>query len=148
MTRAAQKQAVEQRTQQRLAARQEAVKKGAETRRRKREELPAEVAAKMSTLKKHEAKLAAESKKMRDAESAAGVQKQEAPVANQPTQCPERKLAQAERAGGPMVTVALRGESAQRFRALAAGQEMSLSKLLVRMMEVFETATGGAQQSK
>jgi len=32
----------------------------------------------------------------------------------------------------------LRGESAQRLRALAAAQEMSLSKLLVRMMEVFE----------
>jgi hypothetical protein len=47
-----------------------------------------------------------------------------------------------------MVTVALRGESAQRLRALAAAQEMSLSKLLVRMMEVFQTADEGAQQSK
>ena len=36
------------------------------------------------------------------------------------------------------MTVALRGESAQRLRALAAAQEMTLSKLLVRMMEVFE----------
>ena len=42
----------------------------------------------------------------------------------------------------------LRGESAQRLRALAAKEELSLSKLLVRMMEVFETATGGAKQSK
>ncbi len=148
MAKQTRKQAVEQRTrqgrqaQQRLAARQEAVKKGAETRRRKREELPAEVAAKKAELKRHEAKLAAESKKMRDAESAAGVQKQEAPVASQPTQRPERKLAQAERAGGPMVTVALRGESAQRLRALAAAHEMSLSKLLVRMMEVFEAQAG------
>jgi hypothetical protein len=36
----------------------------------------------------------------------------------------------------------LRGESAQRLRALAAAQEMSLSKLLVRMMEVFEAQAG------
>jgi hypothetical protein len=37
-----------------------------------------------------------------------------------------------------MVTVALRGESAQRLRALAAKEGLSLSKFLVRMMEVFE----------
>jgi hypothetical protein len=37
-----------------------------------------------------------------------------------------------------MLTVALRGESAQRLRALAAKDGLSLSKLLVRMMEVFE----------
>ena len=37
-----------------------------------------------------------------------------------------------------MATVALRGESAQRLRALAAKHETTLAKLLVRMMEVFE----------
>jgi len=37
-----------------------------------------------------------------------------------------------------MATVALRGEQAERFRAMAAKDELSLSKLLVRMMEVFE----------
>jgi hypothetical protein len=39
-----------------------------------------------------------------------------------------------------MATVALRGESAQRLRALAAAQQMNLAKLLVRMMEAFEAA--------
>ena len=37
-----------------------------------------------------------------------------------------------------MTTVALRGEKAERFRALAAKHELTLAKLLVRMMEVFE----------
>jgi len=51
-------------------------------------------------------------------------------------------VAQDKQASGPMVTVALRGEPAQRLRALAAAQEMSLSKLLVRMMEAFEAQAG------
>jgi len=44
-------------------------------------------------------------------------------------------VAQAGRASGPMVNVALRGESASRLRALAAKEELTLAKLLVRMME-------------
>jgi len=128
------RKAVEQRTrpggqaQQRLAARQEAAKKGAETRRHKREAQVAEVATQKAALKKHEAKLVAETRKMLEAEAAAEAQEQQAPGAD----------GQTRRAAGPMVTVALRGESAQHFRALAATQGLSLSKLLVRMMEVFE----------
>ena len=41
-----------------------------------------------------------------------------------------------------MATVALRGESAQRFRALAEKQGLTLAKLLLRMMEVFEAQAG------
>jgi len=146
MTRAAQKKAVEQRTQQRLAARKEAAKKGAETRRRKRDTQLAEVATKKAALKKHEAELVAETRKMLDAEAAAQTQEQQPEVHKRQRKRPERNVAQTGlarpggQASGAMVTVALRGESAQRLRALAAAQKMSLSKLLVRMMEVFEAA--------
>jgi hypothetical protein len=37
-----------------------------------------------------------------------------------------------------MATVALRGEQAERFRALAQKEGLTLAKLLVRMMEAFE----------
>ena len=114
--RVAQNRAVEQRTHQRVAARKEAAQRGVETRRRNRE---------------------------------AREQAQAAPQAAQPRakqgQAADRKAGRAQRTGaqdsrasGAMVTVALRGEPAQRFRTLAAAQEMSLSKLLARMMEVFE----------
>ena len=118
--RAAQNWAVEQRTQQRLAARKEAAQRGVETRRRNREA-------------REQAQVAAQ---------AAEPQGQQAQVADGQTGRPERNVAQKGRASGPMVTVALRGESAQRLRALAAAQQMSLSKLLVRMMEVFEAQAG------
>jgi hypothetical protein len=36
----------------------------------------------------------------------------------------------------------LRGEQAERFRALAEKEKLSLAKLLVRMMEVFEAQAG------
>jgi D-alanyl-D-alanine carboxypeptidase len=106
-------------------------------------------------LKKHEARLVAETRKMLDAEAtaaaqaeqpkpaptapqAATAQKPQAQGAEPQTKRPEASRAQDKRAGGAMATVALRGEQAERVRALAAKHEMSLSKLLVRMMEVFE----------
>jgi len=127
--RAAQNRAVEQRTQQRLAARKEAAKRGVETRRRNREA-------------QGKPKPAETQKKADVAPQAPEAQKRQQPVAGRQTKRPERAVAQKGRVAGAMVTVALRGESAQRLRALAAAQEMSLSKLLVRMMEVFE-AQGG-----
>jgi len=154
MTKAEQKRAVEKRTHERLAARKEAAKNGstalttggAETRRAKREEQLAEVAAKKAALKKHEDKLVAETRKMLDAEAAAEAKGQQAEVGKRQTKRPERPTAQKSdsRPGGQasaaMATVALRGEQAERFRALAVAQQLSLSKLLVRMMEVFEAA--------
>jgi len=118
MTKAEQNRAVEKRAQQRLAVRKEAAQRGAETRRRNRE----------APEKAHAAAQAAEPQEGR------------AQAADRQTRGPERNVAQKGRAGGPMATVALRGESAQRLRALAAAQHMSLSKLLVRMMEAFEAA--------
>jgi len=129
MTRAAQKKAVEQRTQQRLAARKEATKNGAETRRRKREAQGKPQSAKAQ----EQAHVAAR---------AAEAQGRQAQAADRQTKRPGRNVAQEGRASGAMVTVALRGESAERLRALAAAQQMSLSKLLVRMMEVFEAQAG------
>ena len=126
MAKQTKKQAVEQRTQQRLAARKEAAQKGAETRRRNqeaREQAPV-------------------------APQAAEPQGQQAQAAYGQSKRPGRNVAQAGlarpggQASGPMVTVALRGESAQRLRALAAKDGLSLSKLLVRMMEVFEAQAG------
>jgi len=116
----AQNKAVEQRTQQRLAARREAAQRGVETRRRNREAREQAQAA----------------------PQAAEPQAQRAQAADRQTKRPERNVAQDKQASGAMVTVALRGESAQRLRALAAAQQMSLSKLLVRMMEVFEAQAG------
>jgi hypothetical protein len=115
---------VERRTQQRLEARRETAQRGVETRRRKRE----------AREQAHGPAQAAEP------------QEQQAQAADRQTRRPERNVpstslgtgAQTGRASGPMVTVVLRGESAQRLRALAAAQEMTLSKLLVRMMEAFE----------
>jgi len=71
-------------------------------------------------------------------------------VAKVQTKRPERNVpstslgtgAQKGRDLGPMATVALRGEQAERFRALAAKEELTLAKLLVRMMEVFEAQAG------
>jgi D-alanyl-D-alanine carboxypeptidase len=128
------RKAVEQRTrpggqaQQRLAARREAVQRGVETRRRNRHQRPPETAANKPELEQHETKLAAEAKKTFEAESTADTQEPKAVVAD----TREGLAAQA------MATVALRGEQAQHFRALAATQGLSLSKLLVRMMEAFE----------
>jgi len=178
MARQTRKQAVEERTQQRLAARREAAKKSAETRRARFEQQHPEVAEKKAALKKHEAKLVAETRKMLDAEAAAEAKAQTeqpkpAPVAPQAAKGkqpqaqgaeggkkrPARNVAQKGRAAGSaadatlrssdasslrstsrgaMVTVALRGEQAERLRALAAKHELTLAKLLVRMMEVFE----------
>ena len=106
---AAQNQAVEKRTQQRLAARKEAGQRGAETKRRKQ---------------------------MVEAPS------QTAPTTPPAVEAQPEAAPKPERPGGPMVTVALRGEPAARLRALAVAQQMSLSKLLVRMLEVFEAQAG------
>jgi len=104
------------RTQQRLAARNGATQKGVETRRRNREAR----------------------KEAHTAPQVAEPQPGQAQAADSHTERPERDVAQKGRASGPMATVALRGEQAERFRALAAKHEMTLAKLLVRMMEVFE----------
>jgi hypothetical protein len=125
MTSEAVAKAIEKRTQQRLAARTEAAKRGAERRRRNQEA-------------KAKGQRPGTGKPAPVAAQAPQPQKQQAQAADGQTKRPERNVAQKGRAAGPMVTVALRGESAQRLRALAAAQEMSLSKLLVRMMEVFE----------
>ena len=196
MAKQTKKQALEQRTrpggqaQQQLAARREAAKKSAETRRARFEQQHPEVAEKKAALKKHEAKLVAETRKMLDAEAAAEAKAQaepakpaptapQAPKAEKPqpqgaerqTKRPQASVAQdrpaadatlrsaysaevadatsATKAGsdapslrstsrGAMATVALRGEQAERLRALAAKHETTLAKLLVRMMEVFE----------
>ena len=204
MAKQTKKQALEQRTrpggqaQQRLAARKEAAKKSAETRRAQFEQQHPEVAEKKAALKKHEAKLVAETRKMLDAEAAAEPQAEQpkpaptapqAPKAEKPqpqgaerfddahhrrqTKRPERNVPSTSprpRSGqalgtgaqdrpaadatlrssdapslrstsrGAMATVALRGEQAERLRALAAEHETTLAKLLVRMMEVFEAA--------
>ena len=108
--------AIEKRTQQRLAARKDAAKRGVETRRRNRE----------AQKEAHTTTQAPES------------QQGQAQAADRQTRRPERAGARNSAASASMVTVALRGESAERLRALAAAQQMSLSKLLVRMMEVFE----------
>jgi hypothetical protein len=115
--------AVEERTQQRLAARKEAAKRGAETKRRKREE-----AARHT-----------------DGGQAQGAPGQEvaSQVAEEQTKATPPKVAQQKAATdrGPMVTVALRGESAARLRALAASQGLSLAKLVLRMMDSLEAET-------
>jgi hypothetical protein len=72
------------------------------------------------------------------APQAAEAQEQQAQAAHGQTKRAERATARSSEAPAAMATVALRGEQAVRFRALAAAQQMSLSKLLVRMMEVFE----------
>ena len=134
-TRAAEKKAVEQRTQQRLAAHKEAAERGVETRRRNRE----------AQVKRQRAKT---QEQRPAATQATEPQQGQAQAADGQSKRPERNVAQKGRArpGGqasePMATVALRGESASRLRALAAAQEMTLSELLVRMMEVFEAQTG------
>jgi hypothetical protein len=152
MTKAEQKRAVEKRTQQRLAARKEAAKKGAETRRAKREHQVAEADAKKDELKKHEDRLVAETRKTLDAEQ--NLQERQSAISkamearrrgpDSPEAAKAAKDKSAAHRGAParpgMATVALRGEQAERFRALAAKHEMSLSKLLVRMMDVFEAA--------
>jgi len=119
---------VEQRTrlggqaQQRLAARKEAAKRGVETRRRNREA-------------REQVNVATQVPKPQVAEPT---------MATGHTKRAASDVVQAKRAlpGGQvsaMATVALRGEQAARFRALAAKQGLSLAKLLVRMLEVFET---------
>jgi len=169
MAKQTKQQAVEQRSQQRpvaseaegLAARKEAAQRGVETRKRNREAQLAEVAAKHAELKKHEAKLVAETRKMLEAEATAEAKAQaeqprpaptapqaangkqpQAQGAERQTKRPEATTAQKERAGGPMATVALRGEEAVRFRALAAARGVSLARLLVQMIEAFEEQAG------
>jgi len=119
---AAQKRAVEERTQQRLAARREVAQRGAETKRRKRE-----------------ARAQAQA-----APQAAESQGRRVQVADLQTGRPQRTVTQEGAATdrGPMVTVALRGEPAARLRALAASQKLSLANLLVRMMDSLEAQTG------
>jgi hypothetical protein len=145
MTKAALKKAVEERTQQRLAARKEAAKQGAEARRTKREERLAEADTKKAELKKHEDKLVAETRKALDAEK--NLQERQSAISKAmdarrrgPDGPEKAKAAQGKPAAarGAMATVALRGEQAEHFRALAAKHELSLAKLLLRMMEVFE----------
>ena len=156
MTKAEQKRAVEKRTHERLAARKEAVKKGStalttggtETRRAKREEQLVEATAKKAALKKHEDKLVAETRKMLDAEAATEAKGQQAEAGKRQSKRPERPTAQKSdsRPGGQasaaMATVALRGEQAVRFRALAAARGVSLARLLVQMIEAFEEQAG------
>ncbi|HUT75601.1 MAG TPA: hypothetical protein VM221_12300 [Armatimonadota bacterium] len=145
MAKQTKKQAVEQRThlggqaQQRPAARKEAAKKSAETRRAKFERQHPEVAEKKAALKKHEAKLVAETRKVLDAEAAAEAQPEQSQAAQPQAKRPERAVAQTGRAVSAMATVALRGEQAVRFRALAAARGVSLARLLVQMIEAFET---------
>ena len=135
MTRAAQNRAVEERTQQRLAARKQAAQRGVETRRRNREA-------------QGKPKPAVTQKKADVAPQAAEAQEQQAEVAKRQTKRAERATARSSEARAAMATVALRGEQAERFRALAAKEGLTLAKLLVRMMEVFEAQAGGAKQSK
>ena len=125
MAKQTKKRAVEQRTQQRLAARKEAAQRGVEARRRNREA-------------KGKGQRPEAGKQALVAAQAPEPQEPQAQAADGQTKRPERNVAQKGRASGPMVTVALRGESAQRLRALAVAQQMSLCKLLVRLMEVFE----------
>jgi len=120
MAKQTKKQAVERRTHERLAVRKEAAQRGAETRRRKRE-VPEQTES---------------------ATQPTQLQGQQPESVQQQTKRPEASTARKSDSPGAMATVALRGEQAERFRALAAAQEMSLSKLLVRMMEVFEAQVG------
>jgi len=121
--------ATAKRTQQRLAARKEAAKRGAETRRRNQEARAKGQAAEAA-------------KQALVAARAAAAQKQQPPAGDEQTGRPERKVAQTGRAVGPMATVALRGEQAVRFRALAAARGVSLARLLVQMIEAFEEQAG------
>jgi len=123
MAKQTKKQAVEKRTQQRLAARKEAAERGVETRRRHRE------------AREHPPV----------APQAAEPQAEQPQAPKRLRKRPQRTVAQDKPAadrGAParpgMATVALRGESAQRFRALAEKEGLTLAKLLARMMEVFE----------
>ena len=76
------------------------------------------------------------------APQAAQPQEQQAQAAGPQTGRPERATARNSEAPAAMATVALRGESAERLRVLAATHEMTLSKLLVRMMDVFGAQAG------
>jgi len=120
MAKQTKQQAVEQRTQQRLAARKEAAQRGAETRRRKR----------------------AAREEANAATPEAEPQGQQPEMGKRQTKRPERPTAQKSDSSAAMTTVGLRGESAQRFRALAEKEGLTLAKLLVRMMEVFEAQAG------
>jgi len=154
MTKAALNKAVEQRTRQRLAvrlrspqaARKEAARRGAETRRSKGEGPLAGVAEKVArqggkaALKKHEAELVAQTRKMLDAEAVAAANGQHAEVGKRQAKRPERATRRNAESSAAMVTVALRGEQAERFRALAQQEKLSLARLLVRMIEVFEAS--------
>jgi len=126
MAKQTRKHAVEQRTQQRLAARKDATQRGVETRRRNRESREQANAA------THEAEPQAQQPEM-------GKRQTKRLEANTVRKSEARPGGQASAA---MATVALRGESAQRFRALAEKEGLTLAKLLVRMMEVFEAQAG------
>jgi hypothetical protein len=88
------------------AWRREAAQRGGETRRRKREQA-----------------------------AQGALEPEVAPRSPERSERPERNVAQEGRASGPMVTVALWGESAARLRALAASQNLSLAKLLPQTMD-------------
>ena len=120
MAKQTKKLAVEQRTRQRLAARKEAIQKGVETRRRNREA-------------REQPQFATPPTQPRGQQPEAAQRQSKGPQAN---------TAPKSEASATMATVALRGEQAVRFRALAEKEKLSLAKLLVRMMEVFEAQAG------
>jgi hypothetical protein len=101
--------AVAERTEQRLAEqaerRREAAQRGAQTRRQRRAQQQAEA--------------------------------QPQPVADRPTQAPTTRRLRP-RAHGDMLTVAIRGHFAERMRELAESHGMSLSKLLKDVILVYE----------
>jgi len=136
MTKAALNKAVEQRTQQRLAARKEAAKQGAETRRSKEGAPLADVATKKAALKKHEAKLVADTRKMLDAEAAAEAKAQAEQPKPAPTtpraaktqkaqpQSAERQTKRAERnvaQDRPAADATLRSSDASSLRSTSRG---------------------------
>jgi len=124
MAKQTKKQAVEQRTQQRLAARQQAAQRGVETRRRNREAREqAQVAPQAAEAQEQKPAVAKRRTKLRE---------RAAPATSLGTGAHDKGPSEA------MATVALRGEQAVRFRALAAARGVSLARLLVQMIEAFE----------
>ncbi|MBN1460006.1 MAG: hypothetical protein JXA57_10735 [Armatimonadetes bacterium] len=109
MPRRSRRDAVAQRTEQRLAEqaerRREAAQRGAQTRRQRRAQRESEA--------------------------------QSQPAANRRAQAPTTRRSRA-RVHGEMVTVAIRGPLADRMRALAENHGMSLSKLLKDAILVYQ----------
>ena len=136
MTKAEQKRAVERRTHERLAARKEAAQRGVETRRRKRG-----AQGKPQSAKAQEPALPWPRRQPRSSNRRWPRSRRSALSATSP----RLRSGQARRRGaiwGRWRRSRLRGEQAERFRALAAKEELTLAKLLVRMMEVFEAQVG------